>query len=708
MMLMSPPNGNPQIDPTKISPRRLKQTLAKIFQGGLSAGRFHFFAANRLLKLNDRISLLRESIAQTAKGYEPHFLGLGRELQSIYSDANTLTKQTIQTAGQINDDSADSPLPRLREQIQISLNGLKECQNGIINNLSNLEEQGQQISVLSRTSQELEKIALFLKVTAVNVGIEATRSEEAIQMFSLTAGEIGALGKKIITVSDNIERDTTAAAKVQNTIHHEISLKQLAFQGYGLDAEATVKKAVGNIELLVRNAMTAMEQTAGYAKSIAAQTGEIVVGIQFHDNMSQRLEHVVETLEEIETSFTSASKPEQTERIITAHSLFTLQATQLRQVINEIDQVYRQNAVAFENIKQEIEQIALVLRSLCDPTPDREDRDSSTSPFAHLKTSLDHLINLLSQGQKITNEIEQGVEQAASTSKRLLTYMDLINATAFEIKVQALNAIIKAAHLGEKGNTLVVLAHEMNNLSDTTDRFVSEVSQVYRAMAAQTELGSMGDTSDQNQLRGSNLKSAITDIEAISALLDTTAQNATAQATALTDAIIKTSDSMTFLSEMSDRLGGNLAEAEAIIAQLAEWCHGVNTTTMDGAMAKVADRYTMDQERLVHHRLTSAESSSAQDQGIDAATDEVLWFDEDGSTSDPISEEITPYKEADNIVLFDNVQDTSPAEATGNGEDLTADVLFFAPPGPPEENIIAENGENQTEEEDLGTNVELF
>ncbi|MBU0479578.1 MAG: methyl-accepting chemotaxis protein [Proteobacteria bacterium] len=667
-----------------------------------------FADARKTCGIIQGLASLKESLAAVAKSHEPSFLKLGQNLQTIYMNANTLAGSTIESVKEISGDNRQSALAGLRDKIRISLARMAGDQAAIDNNLQDLETQGQHLSTLTNTSRDLYKIALYLKVAGINIGIEATRSEESRAMFSLTAEEVSQLGGRIISFAENIEEDASLARNVQLSVRADISRKLGKLREYGAAAETTVGNALAVIEQLLLSTSTAMDQAALHSKSIAAHCGEIVVGIQFHDSMSQRLEHVIETFAEAITLLADSpgEDPSQdpplplAERMAAAYPLCRLQANQIQQVVTEIESLHQQISRSFDLIDQIIGQMAAVLSGLSGDDREELSARHPGDSFENLKTSLDDLVLLMKQGDDLMEDVRREVHDAAETSNRLLSFMNKVNATAFEIKIQALNSIIKAAHLGNKGLTLVVLAHEINTLSDTADTIVAGAAEAYRLLSDQANknLVNQGDAGRDD----TSLSTAIADIESVYGRFKTTSQSVADKAEALRTLTRETRTSLDFLPGMAAHLNDCHRKMESLLSELEEECGPVGHETIDAAIRNVEGRYTMDQERVVHLQLTT---------GIP-------------SEQSPIQADVSAEPDSSIELFSSQAEEDSSIELFGTDPEADSSVeLFDAPPAaekweeppiPSQESIeqnrpateFSQPAEKKTE--DLGDNVELF
>jgi methyl-accepting chemotaxis protein len=558
-----------------------------------------------------------ESLEETSKNAEPSFIEVGRELQTIYSDAGGLEKQTLETAQLIAGESEENVLADIGGLAGDALEELKSCQTEVSPSLSRINEIVKDLDDLPRVCAVVEKIGKFLNVVGVNIGVESARSNEAKEMFKIDIQEIRKFSSKVIGIAENIRNDSKATRASLTAVHKEISAGLEKLLKLADDADQAAQHAVQKIELLMEYSVEAMKQASAHSQEISSQVGEIVVGIQLHDSMRQRVEHMIKSFHDVLrlcSKGASASGIDNTkaERLGSAYLLLDLQVAQLKQIITEVNGVYEKSTEAFGHIYEEVGSIVRSFSAI-----GSEHAEKTLDPFADFKSKLDHLGQLLDRGETLLDQIRGTATQASEIAALLSNYAKSARSISFEIHIMAINAILSAMRLGEHGKTLTVLAQEVKDLSNQSNEFVNEVEDI---------LGSINSTAGKLETRASEEanRAKVSLDESIQAIARAYSQfkkgssDSFERAEALKNAI-------------SDKLNGHLCELEKITQVLSPWASegkGVSTAETD----KLTKRYTMHQERKVHKQLTNLADDSIDDFGenIDqGASQEAEAFEED-------------------------------------------------------------------------------
>ncbi len=446
------------------------------------------------------LSDLAEDLAGIPPEFETDFLDLGRTLQTVYKDAMALNELTQDTVREVGGKSDESILNRVGFFARKSLENFQTCLDEVSGNLEKVGGIAEYLNNLYGMCSDIEKNAMFLKVVGLNMGVESTRSLESEDMFNVIAQEIRTLSNRIMAISANIKRDSDIARKSQISAHEKIKNEFGRLNDLAEEAETAVEEAVKEINYLTESSIDALESAAKHSQRISDLTGNIVVGIQLHDSMRQRINAIAEL---INSSNGRGSKKE-------LAGIVHNQKDSLDEIIEEIDTVFQDNSRSFYLIGEEVENIVASLsrfRSV-DESETEQSLEKAPEPFETLKSALQHLYKLLNEGGYLVERSRTAAFRAFETASRLSTHVDDVRSINSETHMKALNAIVKAAHLGDEGRTLEVLAQEMKRISSQSNVFVGSVEEIIHSISDSVEQlqektmmeSETDDDSDFNQL----------------------------------------------------------------------------------------------------------------------------------------------------------------------------------------------------------------
>jgi len=586
-------------------------------------------SALSIFKMSSHPSALADSLEEVYESLDPRFTQIGRELQSIHSEAAQVTEQTLKSARLISSESGEGILVDIGSLTKESLVELQSCRADVSDSMGRVNAVAGHLGDLYAKCSVIEKIAMSLRVVILNIAVESSRSAESTDMFSDFVEDIKKLTEEIMAISERIRDDCKKEQKGQILIHKEISGGLSLLSDLAADAEEAVQSAALEIEHLMGLSIKALEDASAHSKEISSQVEKIVMAIQFHDITRQQVEHVIESLRDVEklcAGKISGAEPktDKNDALNRAYSILLLQASQLKRTISEIDTAYHEIMSAFEVIGSEVGRLVAGVsgfgRNKADGDPSataRHERAGVTKdPFAVLKSALLRLNPLLVQGRDLRNRMQERAVQASETSFRLSRYVEQVRGISNGLHLKALNAIVRTAHLNGRGRALEVLAQEVNRLSDQSSEFVPNVvdlldrisvlalklvgeSPVCRACTGRSEV------TGGAQVAGGKAKMSIDagtqDISSVYDLFREDSSAALERSQTLQTAISQTRSGLCFLPELTDQLAAHTDELGKMVQLLSPYVDRKNMTQEE--IDELIQRYTMDRERAVHKQV---------------------------------------------------------------------------------------------------------
>lgn len=562
----------------------------------------------------DRVSSVSDALQAIGKKVEPDFIHVGFELQSVYSQAKMLTEKILASAKLLDSKSEDSILYKIEKHVTDSLEGLAANQNEIRSNLNHIHEGVERLLKLYHVCPRFGKIASSLRLVGLNIGVESARSQDAEELFTVVAREIVLLSRRVMEIVDKIHEQAKKAHSGQVLAHKEISGDMETFAELSLQAKQAVNNAADEIEHLMKLSLGIMEQAATRSGKISKQIGQIVMGIQFHDKMSQRMDHIVKGLEDVSILVGNRGVSEKRyagigENVNSIRSILTLQAEQLFKVISEINTVHENGMLAFSEISKEIEEITdnlsgsgsgekIILES---------ENENAEDPFSALSSAVLNLKSLMGKGNDLIDKTRRTTTHASKKARMLSGYVKDVRGINVEAHLLAINATIKAAHLRDNGKTLEVLGQEMKNLSDQTNLLVGDVENNLLGLSETLECLKAEKRGTKNVSSKRGLYALLMNQHAQEMIshkeqFKEDCLDAIRMGAELQSAISGTLSGIEFLPRLSQELLDHHKEIEEICLTLAPLEDKQNDTSMQ-AVEMLSRRYTMQDERDTHEKL---------------------------------------------------------------------------------------------------------
>lgn len=288
------------------------------------------------------------AMRQACERVEKDFLAMGERLQAIYGQATQLAQMTQAAVEKIGHDAEDNMLVKVTQTSRQALDELDQGQGRILECLERVRTVGDQLLGLHKMIAGLKGVAKTLKIVAININIESSRSAESHESFLVLAREIRALSDTVADVAGTLSEETKAIAADLDAMHQVMGRKLSHFQQVAQNAHTQLDRTIPEVQALISGAMRALQHVGDDAQILSRSTGEIVVNLQIHDNTSQRIEHIVHALAQARQQLEQAGGD--TNAITLAHTNFEPQQAQLKSILEDIDQVHQ----ALEEIDPEL------------------------------------------------------------------------------------------------------------------------------------------------------------------------------------------------------------------------------------------------------------------------------------------------------------------------------------------------------------------
>jgi methyl-accepting chemotaxis protein len=567
---------------------------------------------NPIDHIDEEISRMAEvagSLGTILEKVEPHFLQLGRDLGAIHSDAERLTKLSAQSARAVGGGSKGGFLWDIEAVAGRSLKRLERSRTDVTAGLRHVETGMGHLETLQHMCPVIRDIAKTLNIIALNIAMESSRSREGEEMFSFFVREIKDLSGRVNEISHKIRDDSEKARASQRDIFRSVEKRETDLSRIAGEADRMVKDSLNRIELLLKMFAGALEEAGKRSREISGHIGEVVASIQFHDITRQQIGHVMEAIQDmVERCGEYADRDMDAtdwEALGNARSVLSIQAAQIRQVIEEIGQAREKISTSFAEIGREIEILVKETSDLW-----LRNGGEGENPMERLVSSLTDLDGILEEGHGLAKKIEEGMMNSSEVASGLSVHIHEIEDISFDLHIKAINAIIMSGRMGRAGRAHAVLAQDVTEISKKSDEFASRVVEVIRSISELAH--ESGGFSPEGNEEGAGQATGIDMEQVLSAYrsFQEDASHTFEQSSALKERIHESEAGLSFMTEYMDRLTGCLDSLNRTI-------HSLDAFTGDGkGMERGYDhgteRYTMKIERDVHEKVFEKTEDTAR------------------------------------------------------------------------------------------------
>ncbi len=661
----------------------------------------------------DRLHGANHILHELAASTEGEFIRLGEKLQEFYFRTKGLSELSSQVAKCLSGeelkqdmDGLQSLFAQVQEQDDLSGKGVSVLSSL----LSRFEDISAQLGRFDQTIRNLHVLCNFIK-------IESARLDSRDTGFNMLGDEVRKLAGNVTVKSAELMKHSENLADVIRQGLRRVADFEKKQQGH---SRLILDQAVQSLSAMTQRHQSSSETLGDIAtswKRISQSISEMVASMQFHDITRQRLEHVCDALRDVGGKLGTTDSAKAGENPFKPWRIFRMHTENRSEAISglseaivpcQVQSVQLKDADAdmlsavgriIENLKRiasEITVMSTEMQMLASAGSQKEE-----SFLSDLEKKLSSLADAIASYGEINREWSASMELITVSARDMTVFISEINKIGIQMRMIALNASIHAAHLGQEGAALGILAESISRLSSETSQKIDEISDSLRAVMKEAGSFAFHQTAqpdqiipaDRTHLAGPTGRVQQIDMSAqiegmIAPLhqLDRNVSDLLARighdGNALTQDIETTIQSITVHEKISGEIRKVTFELESMVEKMRALCPALVSDSDRKEMANMTDRYTMEREREIHESIAGAAAIlpatailelNAPDKTPATATEEPEFFDD---------------------ILFADVQESVPSE-------IKAQEISPEPE-------VQETLPDKEACEDLGDNVELF
>lgn len=582
------------------------------------------------------------ALTRACRETDPAFLRLGQDLQDIFGAAMGLTNAVQQAAAHLSQGAEGMTcLDRAGFLVENAWESLTGEQKNIEKSLDHVRKLLDHLQKFSLVCDRITRIGLWFRVVAVNIEIECNVQHLSGDMFAGVSKEVNVLSGQINQMVAGMKSGLGTAFSELSALEGSSSRSLAEIGRMAEKAQGIVRSSYDNIQQLLAETVTLINTATARAGIIGAKAGDVVVGIQFHDSMSQRIEHIVEAMEDIAGLCETSGKAETGETAQTLGSVYfilDLQKKQLRNLRGEIRELALTTQDSFQIINGEIIDMRGELAG--SRLTENGRNGSGADCFKPLQQGLLNLGKLLTTGNTMNDALHQSTEEITSVADQLLGMIVGVRNIKEETHIKAINTIIMANHLGSQGMTIEVLAKEIRSLADQTGELAAEVS-IIQADIVQEVAGLRAAVAEEiATITVPELEEGVDGMGASFQQVQEEIGGVTQNTAAIAEQIGGVAARLSFLEDLGCKMEDSIGQIEQILAALEPWRD--SGQVHDENILRLLARYTMDQERLVHMPMDSSRQTATADNDFELFSS--------GGAEEQGSADVTLFD--DNVELF--------------------------------------------------------
>ncbi len=408
---------------------------------------------------------------------EQDFLAVGGSLMEFRSTARNISAEITALTDLISGEQGNLISRALSRILAYSKDMDSRAETGgkALANVSELAR------VIPNAFSQLRSRVLLFRTLCTLTRIETARLGSAGSEFEMLAEAVKPLsesihlsGERVLEASSQLEQCLQTAIYKGSGLHNRQLAELRSLIG-------SVMESVQSFEEARRQAHEAGSRQSAQHQDVCAALDSLVQSIQFHDITRQQIEHVLRSLRQLLDEYpchSEGSKPP-------AHAgpILNLQISQLASAESMF-------AGSVERMQHDLQEIAARVREMADNSHTLMGIGSheQDSFFLQMERSCTAILRAL--GNCDTDSAQ--LRSMASGLEETIARMQVSVAEILDIEVQiqriAINATIRAAHLGDSGNALNKIAETMQRLVFDSSRNTSDASAALVNMTASARL----------------------------------------------------------------------------------------------------------------------------------------------------------------------------------------------------------------------------
>jgi len=555
---------------------------------------------------------INEKLASLGTHTEDDFLSLGKDLQNYYTRAQTMaalsheivqlmTGEDVQTAGS----DLHSSLQELHDYLEDSSAQFSKMG-------ATFQQYIRELASITSGLESFQMLALNLNILGFLTRVENAHLVNTNSGFSALTDDVRKLSESIREKASAIRASCeTILAGVSEALEKATSCDRT----HNATARTIQAKSVDSEQLLIEkygHAVNAARRIDQNIAQIATDISAIVMSLQFHDITRQQIQHVQAVLEHLQTKLQEPGTAPERQAALLGDTL-ELQDAQIAQSHREF--MTAVNTV-MENLQSLAKNVAGIMSEM-DQVAWATDKDG-ISTMNTIKQGFETIIDHIAVMAELQRDLNTAAQEVSTMVTRMSSFVEDINILGLNLEFLALNARIKAAHLGEEGVALDTISGSIYELSHSTRANTCALSDILKHLS---ELSSdfTQELKARDDRQAKDIQTLMNELVRLTDTLTAISERVQLKTTELSQlgqGLIQDIHATLGGIDVHDRVAAVLDEASALIqqtvAEARRFCPQGWADTARQFLGGIDLLYTMHSERLVHARHIDKESATVE------------------------------------------------------------------------------------------------
>lgn len=241
-------------------------------------------------ELSGQVSIALEETEQAVTAAIASFTRIADEAQAAAGIAH-------KAVGSESENNVAQLAARATGVLEQFITGMLDSTQKITHSTERIQELVAISAELVNLLDEIEDVADQTNLLALNASIESARAGDAGRAFGVVAGEVRKLALRSREAAERMRGLSGQASEKSATIYKDLSATSKSSLDASEEAQTEVRELVSMLQIADRETKSVLSELEAKSSSIGENYGAIVKAFQFHDMLRQRLEHIGEPLD---------------------------------------------------------------------------------------------------------------------------------------------------------------------------------------------------------------------------------------------------------------------------------------------------------------------------------------------------------------------------------------------------------------------------
>lgn len=548
---------------------------------------------------NSLACTLREAVSELERlnrETERAFLIVGGKLATSIEAVRFMSSGLESVAGLISGEQGRNAAQALNSVLELARGmGARGGEDSGL--LGNISEEGKR---LERTLSQFEGIVAAFHSLGLLTRIETARLGKARADFGNLAEDVRLLARNVETrVESALETAGELTPRIESALRDVAALQE----GQARELPVVIDQVLQSLASfgeMQRVTHDASVRLASESDEIAATFQRLVVSLQFQDITRQQVEHVVDVLRRLSAVPGGQSG--------TAAVILELQLSQLSHASGKFSD-------SVEAMGESLGDIAAHVVKMADESRALSGRSGTNSFFQQMERGCSAILASFGQcahADAATQSMSGDLAEAVARMRRSIEEIQTIEG---QMRRTAMNAMISAEHLGQKGEALGALAGSIQQKASESRQASEALIQTLDAMNVGTQrLLERGRTTLDRAAQEEGLEA----MRSATTQLRESQENSYRQITeigkraaSLCQDLAEARAGLSIGAEFTGTVNGLQNRLKVAIAEMRCGLPSENEEVLLAGLAELAARYTMQEQHDVHASLTGVMHTAA-------------------------------------------------------------------------------------------------